>query len=92
MKKLLHWLLEHSVPSLIRLACFMALGGLFLLCVSVIWPKPLMVVIAMPGGHVFGAAAFVCYLLAVILDYRRLHEEALKRPSLVDDVKVTKAS
>lgn len=85
-------MLEHSVPSLTRLACFVALGGLFLLCVSVIWPKPLMVVIAMPGGHVFGAAAFLCYLLAVILDYRRLHQAATMRDALADGEKGTKAS
>jgi hypothetical protein len=85
--------LERSVPSLIRLACFMALAGLFALVLTVVWPKPLMVVVVMGVGHVFGGAAFLCYLAAVLLDNRRLHKEAAARASLAPArANATKAS
>ncbi len=85
--------LERSVPSLIRIACFMALVGLLCLGAMVLWPKPLMVVVVMGVGHVFGAAAFLCYLAAVVLDNRRLHKEAVARASLAPaSAKATKAS
>lgn len=90
---LLTRILERSVPSLIRLACIMALAGLFSLCAMVVWPVPLMVVVVMGIGHVFGVAAFLCYLAAVLLDNRRLHKEAVARASLAPgSVKATKAS
>jgi hypothetical protein len=85
--------LERSVPSLIRLACIMALAGLLALVLTVVWPKPLMVVVVMGVGHVFGAAAFLCYLAAVVVDNRRLHKEAVARASLApSSAKATKAS
>ena len=90
--KLWDWVLQHSVVTLVRVACIIALVGLFALCLTVIWPKPLMVVIVMGAGHAIGGAAFVCYLLAVILDNRRQHKEAVMRASLVDGVKASKAS
>lgn len=64
-------LLCRSIESLVRLACFLALLGLFVLCVSVVWPKPIPVIFAMSGGHLIGLLAFACYLLAIVLDVRR---------------------
>ena len=90
--KLYEWVLQHSVTTLIRLACILALAGLFALCSIILWPKPLMVVVVMGVGHGIGVAAFGCYLLAVILDNRRQHREAVMRASLADGVKVPKAS
>jgi hypothetical protein len=59
------------VSWLTRLACVLALVGLVLLCYSVLFPEPLPVILAMSGGHVVGVAAFLCYLLAIVLDQAR---------------------
>ncbi|HWA78536.1 MAG TPA: hypothetical protein VG937_39645 [Polyangiaceae bacterium] len=61
-------LLRRSVPSLLRLACVLALLALGILCVSVLVPRPIPVIFAMSAGHAVGGAAFALYVLAVILD------------------------
>jgi hypothetical protein len=66
--KLLQRLRQRSVPTLVRLACVLALCGLAVICCSVVFPRPLPVILAMSAGHAIGGAAFACYLLAVILD------------------------
>lgn len=70
---LLKRLRHRSVPALVRVACLLALCGLAIICWSVLFPGPLPVILAMSLGHAVGAAAFTCYLLAIILD-------ALDRP------------
>ncbi len=62
-----HW----SVRWLTRLACVLALVALAVMCFSVLVPRPLPVIFAMSGGHAIGAAAFTCYLVAVLLDLAR---------------------
>lgn len=71
MSRVGHWLVHQSVSHLIRIACVAALIALSLMAYSVISLKPLPVVFAMSVGHGIGVFAFVCYLLAVILDARR---------------------
>ena len=58
----------RSVLSLVRMACWAALLGLAFLTVSILNPRPLSVIFAMGLGHVIGGFAFLCYLLAVVLD------------------------
>jgi hypothetical protein len=57
-----------SVPQLIRVACVLSLAGLAIIVYSILSPRPLAVISAMSIGHGIGAAAFACYLLAVVLD------------------------
>lgn len=59
---------HRSVPSLVRLACVLGLCALAIICGSVVFPRPLPVILGMSAGHALGGAAFICYLLAVILD------------------------
>jgi len=66
--KLYTRLVQRGVPALIRLACVLALLALGLMCWSVLNPRPLPVIFAMSLGHAVGGTAFVCYLLAVVLD------------------------
>jgi len=66
--KLLERLKAQSVTHLVRLACVLALVGLAVMVLSVIYPVPILVIFAMSLGHVIGIAAFACYLLAVLLD------------------------
>jgi hypothetical protein len=64
-------LAHRSVPGLVRLACALALAALAVICFSVLYPRPLPVILAMSVGHAIGGAAFACYLLAVVLDATR---------------------
>lgn len=68
--QLVQRVLRNSPETLTRLACWLALAGLFALSFSVLWPKPLSVVIVMGVGEVIGIGAFACYLLAVLVDYQ----------------------
>ena len=71
MSRIGYWLVHQSVSHLIRVACVAALIALSLMAYSVISLKPLPVIFAMSVGHGIGIFAFLCYLLAVILDTRR---------------------
>jgi hypothetical protein len=62
--------LRTSVVTLTRAACICALVGLSLMAYSIVDPRPIPVIAAMSVGHVFGIGAFVCYLLAIVLDIR----------------------
>lgn len=69
--KLWEKLKARSVGQLTRVAAVLALIGLAVMVVSVVFPRPLLVILAMSAGHAIGGAAFACYLLAVLLDIRR---------------------
>ena len=64
-------LMSRGVENLTRISCVVALVGLALLMISVLYPTPLLVIFAMSGGHVIGAFAVLCYLLAIALDAKR---------------------
>jgi len=66
--KLLERIAKQSVTTMIRLACILAVAGLTLMMISVLIPRPLMVIGAMSLGHPLGIGAFLCYLTAVVLD------------------------
>lgn len=61
-------ILRSSVTQLTRAAAVFALIGLAAMAISVVYPKPLPVVLAMSAGHGIGALAVACYGLAIILD------------------------
>jgi len=62
---------KHSVVSLIRVACYVALVGLAVMAASIIYPAPLPVIFAMSVGQVIGIVAFLCYLLSILMDVVR---------------------
>jgi tetrahydromethanopterin S-methyltransferase subunit E len=68
---LLQRILGKSVTRLTRLACWLALAGLATMSYSIISPRPLPVIFAMSVGQGIGILAFLCYLLAVVLDVGR---------------------
>jgi hypothetical protein len=73
---------HFSRRRLSRLAAVLALIGLAMMAGSVIFPRPLPVILAMSVGHAIGAAAVICYLLAVLLDIWRVEDpiDSLKPP------------
>ena len=68
---LLKKLEKRSVRQLTRVAAVLALIGLFGMILSVLYPRPLVVIGAMSIGQGISAAAIVCYALAVLLDVTR---------------------
>jgi hypothetical protein len=68
--KLFARVLGTSVVALTRAACVLALAALSLMSYSILDPRAIPVIAAMSVGHTLGVAAFVCYLLAVVLDLR----------------------
>jgi len=77
---LLRRLSQRSVTGMVRFACWTALVGLAVLCASILYPAPLVVVFAMSGGQVIGIVAFLCYLLSVLMDVVRGAEHAPDAP------------
>lgn len=64
---LIRKLAHRSVPQLTRAAAVLALCGLAIMAYSVVSPRPLPVILAMSVGHVIGALAVFCYILAIVL-------------------------
>ena len=63
--------LRYTVTDLTRVACLFALMALSLMAVSILWPRPLAVILAMSVGHLLGGIAFSCYVLVILLDVAR---------------------
>ena len=68
--KPLERLMSRGVENLTRISCVVALIGLAVMMVSIVYPMPLLVIFAMSGGQAIGAFAVLCYLLAVVLDHK----------------------
>lgn len=62
---------HRSVNQLVRTACWLALVALTLFVVSILRPTALPVILGMSLGHAIGAAAFVLYLLSVVITMSR---------------------
>lgn len=71
---------RQSKVGMIRLACWIALVGLAVMCASIVFPSPLLIIFAMSGGQVIGIVAFLCYLLSVLMDVVRGPEHAEDAP------------
>lgn len=66
-------LLERwPVSWLIRLACWLSLGGLAIMVSGVLFPGPLPVMAGMSVGQVMGLAGLGIYVLAVLTDAARI--------------------
>jgi hypothetical protein len=76
--------MAHSVETLTGIACVTALVGLVIMVASLVYPAPLLVIFAMSGGHVVGAFAVLCYLLAVVMDAKRSRRSLAPPPPRAD--------
>jgi hypothetical protein len=76
-------LLGKSVTRLTRTACWLALAGLAVMSYSIISPRPLPVIFAMSVGQGIGILAFLCYLLAVVIDVGRQPPRSSRPPGPV---------
>ncbi|HUL59704.1 MAG TPA: hypothetical protein VLU43_10535 [Anaeromyxobacteraceae bacterium] len=66
-----------TIRRLVVISAVMTLVALGLMIVSIVFPKPLLLVLAMSLGQFFGTASLALYLLAIALDLQGLgeHEE-----------------
>ena len=63
-----------TIRRLVMVSAIMTLVALALMVVSILVPKPLLLVLAMSLGQFFGTASLALYLLAIALDLQGLGE------------------
>lgn len=66
-----------TIRRLVLISAIMALGALGLMVVSIVFPNPMLLVLAMSLGQLFGTTSLALYLLAIVLDLQGVgeHEE-----------------
>ncbi len=66
-----------TIRRLVIVSAVMALVSLALMVVSIVFPSPLLLVLAMSLGQLFGTTSLALYLLAIVLDLQGVgeHEE-----------------
>jgi hypothetical protein len=66
-----------TIRRLVLISAIMALVALGLMVVSIIFPNPFLLVLAMSLGQLFGTTSLALYLLAIVLDLQGVgeHEE-----------------
>jgi hypothetical protein len=89
---LVHRLRKQSVTGMARLACWVALVGLAVLCASIIYPMPLLIIFATSIGQVIGIVAFLCYLLSVLMDVVRGTDHAADAPGPARKIRASGAN
>ena len=57
-----------TIRRLVVVSAVMALVSLGLMVVSIVFPNPLLLVLAMSLGQLFGTTSLALYLLAIVLD------------------------
>ncbi len=63
-----------TIRRLVLISAVMSLVALGLMVVSIVFPKPLLLVLAMSLGQFFGTASLALYLLAIALDLQGVGE------------------
>ncbi len=66
-----------TIRRLVLISIITTIGSLGLMVISIIVPKPLLLVLAMSLGQLFGTLSLALYLLAIVLDLQGVgeHEE-----------------
>lgn len=66
-----------TIRRLVMISAVMALVSLGLMIVSIVFPNPFLLVMAMSLGQLFGTTSLALYLLAIVLDLQGVgeHEE-----------------
>lgn len=63
-----------TIRRLVLISAILTLVSLFLMVVSILFPSPLLLVLAMSLGQLFGTSSLALYLLAIVLDLQGLGE------------------
>jgi hypothetical protein len=66
-----------TVRRLVLISAVVTIFALALMVVSILFPSPLLLVLAMSLGQLFGTSSLALYLLAIVLDLQGVgeHEE-----------------
>jgi hypothetical protein len=66
-----------TIRRLVLVSAILTLASLGLMIVSILFPSPLLLVLAMSLGQLFGTTSLAIYLLAIALDLQGIgeHEE-----------------
>ena len=66
-----------TIRRLVLISAIMSVVALGLMIASILFPHPMMLVMAMSLGQLFGTASLALYLLAIVLDLQGVgeHEE-----------------
>jgi hypothetical protein len=71
---------KRSLIGMIRLACWIGLVALAVMVASILYPMPLLIIFATSVGQMIGIAAFLCYLLSILMDIVRGADHAPDAP------------
>jgi hypothetical protein len=63
-----------TIRRLVLISAILTLVSLFLMVVSILFPNPLLLVLAMSLGQLFGTSSLALYLLAIVLDLQGIGE------------------
>lgn len=66
-----------TIRRLVTISAVLTLVSLVLMIVSILFPSPMLLVMAMSLGQLFGTSSLALYLLAIVLDLQGFgeHEE-----------------
>jgi hypothetical protein len=76
----IHRLRQRSIVFTARAACWVALVGLAVMCASIIYPMPLLIIFAMSVGQVIGMVAVLLYLVSILGDVIRGSDHSPDEP------------
>ena len=64
-----------TIRRLVLISIITTLASLLLMVMGIIFPRPLLLVLAMSLGQLFGTLSLALYLLAIVLDLQGLGED-----------------
>ena len=64
-----------TVRRLVLISAILTLAALALMVAGLFWPSPLLLVLAMSLGQLFGTTSLALYLLAIALDLQGVGED-----------------
>ena len=64
-----------TVRRLVLVSAILTLAALALMVAGLFWPSPLLLVLAMSLGQLFGTTSLALYLLAIALDLQGVGED-----------------
>jgi hypothetical protein len=66
---------QITVRRLVFISAILTLAALALMVAGLFWPLPLLLVLAMSLGQLFGTSSLALYLLAIALDLQGVGED-----------------
>jgi hypothetical protein len=66
---------QITVRRLVFISAILTLAALALMVAGLFWPSPLLLVLAMSLGQLFGTSSLALYLLAIALDLQGVGED-----------------